>query len=309
MALGTADAAEAARHPGHRRLRGPLVPHQPLGLRLHRRRHDGRHDRPRRQAGGDHRHRRHGDPVRAARRPVRRAPVRLPAHAVVGRLARQQADRSRVVDVAASRAGSARAARTSAAIVAGQPVEVDLVDDGWTDIFRNVVSIAEGREPAEDAGGARPGRRARRLQEDEHDPPARRARPSADAARPRVAQAVVPPDVQAADVQRRVPRVLQPRQRHARRRQRVPRASSASRRRASSPTARSTRSTASSTRRASRSRATFRRRLGIEINGRDGLSLFDHWARRAAGRCTASRPAASRTGSTSACRRTPSAST
>ena len=30
--------AEAARHPGHRDVRGPHVPHQPLGLRLHRRR-------------------------------------------------------------------------------------------------------------------------------------------------------------------------------------------------------------------------------------------------------------------------------
>ena len=30
--------AEAARHPGHRELQGPHLPHQPLGLRLHRRR-------------------------------------------------------------------------------------------------------------------------------------------------------------------------------------------------------------------------------------------------------------------------------
>ena len=33
---------QAARHPGHRRVRGPLLPHQPLGLRLHRRRHERR---------------------------------------------------------------------------------------------------------------------------------------------------------------------------------------------------------------------------------------------------------------------------
>ncbi len=34
-----AEPAEAARHPRHRQLQGPHLPHQPLGLRLHRRRH------------------------------------------------------------------------------------------------------------------------------------------------------------------------------------------------------------------------------------------------------------------------------
>ena len=33
-----AEPAEAARHPGHQDLQGPQLPHQPLGLRLHRRR-------------------------------------------------------------------------------------------------------------------------------------------------------------------------------------------------------------------------------------------------------------------------------
>ena len=59
------DASQAAGHPGHRRLRGPHLPHQPLGLRLHRRRHQRRDDQARRQAGRHHRHRRHRDPVRA----------------------------------------------------------------------------------------------------------------------------------------------------------------------------------------------------------------------------------------------------
>ena len=36
--------AQAARHPRHRGLPGPLVPHQPLGLRLHRRRPERRAD-------------------------------------------------------------------------------------------------------------------------------------------------------------------------------------------------------------------------------------------------------------------------
>ena len=46
-----------------------------------------------RQTRGDHRHRRHRDSVRAVRRRVREAAVRVPAHAVVGGSARQQADR------------------------------------------------------------------------------------------------------------------------------------------------------------------------------------------------------------------------
>ena len=45
-----AEPAEAARHPRHRRLQGPHLPHQPLGLRLHRRRPLGRPDQARRQA-------------------------------------------------------------------------------------------------------------------------------------------------------------------------------------------------------------------------------------------------------------------
>ena len=65
MANGPLHAPEAAGHPGHRELRGPHLPHQPLGLCLYRRRLDGGPDRPGGQAGGDHRHRGHGDPVRA----------------------------------------------------------------------------------------------------------------------------------------------------------------------------------------------------------------------------------------------------
>ena len=45
-----AEPAEAARHPRHRDLQGPHLPHQPLGLRLHRRRHHRRPDQPGRQA-------------------------------------------------------------------------------------------------------------------------------------------------------------------------------------------------------------------------------------------------------------------
>ena len=47
MGNGPLHRPEAPRHPGHRGLRGPLVPHQPVGLRLHRRRLERRTcDRP-----------------------------------------------------------------------------------------------------------------------------------------------------------------------------------------------------------------------------------------------------------------------
>ena len=54
-------------HSRHRELPGTLVPHQPLGLRLHRRRSNRRAlDRAGRQAGRHHRDRRHGRPVHPA---------------------------------------------------------------------------------------------------------------------------------------------------------------------------------------------------------------------------------------------------
>ncbi len=90
--------AQAARHSGYRVVRRPLVPHQPLGLRLHRRRPDRRaDDQARRQAGRDHRHRRDRGAVRAAPRSRLPRAVRLPAHAVLGRRARQPADRPGLV--------------------------------------------------------------------------------------------------------------------------------------------------------------------------------------------------------------------
>ena len=57
--------AQAAGHPRHRVVPGPLVPHQPLGLRLHRRRPGRRADGSAgRQARRRHRHRRHRRAVR-----------------------------------------------------------------------------------------------------------------------------------------------------------------------------------------------------------------------------------------------------
>ena len=138
------DAGQAARHPRHRRVRGPLVPHQPLGLRLHRRRHDRRDDRAGRQAGGDHRHRRDGDPVRAADGAGRwstctssSARRRRSTGGATSRPTRTGGRRC-------SPAGSAHRRNNFGDMAAGRPVEVDLVDDGWTDIFRNVVSSPKG---------------------------------------------------------------------------------------------------------------------------------------------------------------------
>ncbi len=56
---GPAQPAQAARHPRNRDLRGPLLPHEPLGLRVHRRRLGRRaDDEPGRQARRHHRDRR-----------------------------------------------------------------------------------------------------------------------------------------------------------------------------------------------------------------------------------------------------------
>ena len=74
---------EAAGHPGHRELQGARVPHEPLGLRLHRRHVRGQSHGAARQARRHHRYRRDGGAVRAARRRGGEAALRLPAHTVI----------------------------------------------------------------------------------------------------------------------------------------------------------------------------------------------------------------------------------
>ena len=79
-------------------VQGALVPHQPLGLRLHRRRPQGRADgKTGGQARRHHRHRRHFRAVRAASRARLQGALCLPAHAVVRRHQSQCADRSEMV--------------------------------------------------------------------------------------------------------------------------------------------------------------------------------------------------------------------
>ncbi len=64
------------------------------------------------------------------------------------------------------------------AMVTGQPMEEDLVNDGWTEIFRTLASMIPKQERGADlAGGSRAAGRTRRLQEDERHPRARRRRP------------------------------------------------------------------------------------------------------------------------------------
>ena len=101
--------AETSRHRRDHGLPRARLPHQPVGLRLHRRRPGQAGG----QAGRDHRHWRDRDPVCAAPRQVGGTPVRVPAHAVDGGCARQPADRSRMVGGPEKRVGSVTASRTS----------------------------------------------------------------------------------------------------------------------------------------------------------------------------------------------------
>ncbi len=93
-----AACAQAAGHPRLARLPGPCLPHQPLGLRLHRRLTRWRDDAPAgRQARGHHRHRRHRGAGRAAPGARCQGAVRGSAHTKLGGRARQRADRPGLV--------------------------------------------------------------------------------------------------------------------------------------------------------------------------------------------------------------------
>ena len=85
----SAAPAEASGHPGGGDVHRPRLPHEPLGLRLYRRLERRQPDRPERQGGRRHRHRSDGRTMRAAPGGGGEAPLRLPAHAIVDRCARQ----------------------------------------------------------------------------------------------------------------------------------------------------------------------------------------------------------------------------
>ena len=142
------------------------------------------------------------------------AALRVPAHAVVDRRARQPADRSRVGRDPRARLAAASAWRTSTPSSPAASRSEDLVDDGWTDIIRNLLHRPQRRrrEPTSSPEELAATDGARRLREDGADPRPRRR----DRQRPgdgRGAEALVPPVLQAAVLPRRVPRHLQPAER------------------------------------------------------------------------------------------------
>ena len=153
-APGPLHVPEAARHPRHRDVPRPLVPHEPVGLRLHRRRPERRADgQARRQAGRDHRHRRDGGAVRPAPRAAcqelyvfQRTPSSVDVRdnrPTDPRVVR--GDRDAGLAAALARELHRRSRR------AMLPDE-DLVQDGWTDLARRV------REQDHGAAGARSSR-------------------------------------------------------------------------------------------------------------------------------------------------------
>ena len=205
---GAAARTQAARHPWHRVLRWPLVPHQPVGLRLHRRRPVGRADGSAgRQARRHHRHRRDGGAVRPA------SGAGVPASCSYSSARHPRWTRGATGRW--TRAGSPVSptpgwqdrwldnfvANMSAAEL---PAE-DLVNDGWTDLAKRI----RGRlsAPRSGAGQLRgPARRLRerRPREDDRDPGQGRRDRRGSGYRAG-AQGLVPAAVQAAVLPRRVP--------------------------------------------------------------------------------------------------------
>ena len=155
--------AQAARHPGHRDVPGPQLPHQPLGLRLHRRRSFRRADGRSWPTSGSPSSAPAPPPCRACRTwpgAARRA-LRLPAHAVLGRRPRQPPVDPRLVRRDRQRpAGSSSGWRTSRSCRPAAFADEDLVKDGWTDIVqphprRGARACRRSSRPRRHVGGLR----------------------------------------------------------------------------------------------------------------------------------------------------------
>ena len=167
LAGGILHKAKLPGIPGHRGLRGQGLPHQPLGLRLHRRK-SHRTDGPAgRQTGRHHRHRGHRRAGGAAGRPGGQGALRVPAHPECGGCPQPAAHRCRVVPRASSPAGSTSGSSTSPRRSPVAQPEVDLVHDGWTEM------MWVDTQKASIGGGGR-GARADRLRGDGGDPATRR---------------------------------------------------------------------------------------------------------------------------------------
>ncbi len=201
---------QASGHRGDRVVPGALLPHQPVGLRVHGWRRGRRaHEQTGRQARRDDRHGGHGGAVRAASGQRLQGALRVPAHAVVGRRARQRADRSRLVR-------RHRDARLAAALARelhresgrrhcrGRPRAGRLDRSGPTDPRADRQVAAFGTHGSEDAGRVR----GCRLREDGGDPRAGR-RDRARTRDGRETQGLVPAAVQAPLLPRRLPAGVQ----------------------------------------------------------------------------------------------------
>ena len=201
--------------PGIETFARPRVPHEPLGLRLHRRRarRARRWTKLARQARRHHRHRRDRGAVHPAARPRRQGAVRLPAHAVVDRRAQQPRDRPRVV-----RDARARLAAQVAAELRDAPdrrlraTRISSRTAGPTS--RSASATASSQTMGEPARHVRRRDHATARFEDSDDEKMTEIRARVDERRARRgdrrgAQAVVPPALQAALLPRRVPAGLQ----------------------------------------------------------------------------------------------------
>ena len=246
MGTGPLHRPEAARDPGHRDVRRPLLPHQPLGLRVHRRRPGEPDDRSSRTGAVGI--------IGTGATAVQCIP---PLGRDAGELFVFQRTPSSIDErnnhaidpewFATLGPGWQREWLVNfATLQTGGFADEDLVKDGWTDIAqrirdRVIANMAEGDGVFDLAA-------FERAYEDSDDEKMEeiRARVDAVVADPETAgraQAVVPPAVQAAVLPRRVPAGVQPPER-APRRHRRSRASSASTRPASGSAASTTSSTA-----------------------------------------------------------------
>ena len=134
LAVGILNLHEAA---GHRRAwrtsRGHVVPHRALGLRATpAAARASRSPKLGDKVVGAHRHRRHRHPVPAAAGRGGQARLRVPAHAVGHRRARQPAHRARLRRQRCEPGWQQARMDNFQAIMLGKPVDADLVDDGWT---------------------------------------------------------------------------------------------------------------------------------------------------------------------------------
>ena len=265
--------------PGIETLRGPQLPHQPLGLRLHRRRlrTARRWTKLGRQARRHHRHRRHRGAVHPAPRARRQASCTCSSARRRRSTCATTTRSTPTGSPPSSPAGRSEWLMNFATLQTGGFADEDLVKDGWTDISQRIRDRMIARSTATGASSTAE-RSCRRAYEDsddekmERDPGARRrdrraTRQTAEALKPWYRQLCKRPCfhdeyLQAYNEPERAPRRHRRQGRRAHRRDRR-----VGRRRALR--ARLPRSSP----RASRSAPSYARRSGFETIGRDGMTL------------------------------------